>query len=339
MARWEGMNSLKAFIVLFLALAACSKKDTIYGNLAPDQDGVISSDIPETDESSPVDPATPNLVLNDNLTVDEKNIVSGKYGSRFEKFNFVIVEAESMNVMRSYRALQPRRLASVTKIATSVAALESVNGIDYNKVKSMLKSSNNGEASRYLRLAVKALQNYVVPGAGYSAASSCPGAVANEAIAANHVLNYYKSRIRIIDWEGAALKDGAGCGYGNVMSPAQVVTLLSYADKKGPVFGGMSYEKFLSISGVDGTWASRNTDRKGQVLAKTGTLNPSANLAGYFYAKRNGVMHKYYFAMLVEKNGSGESTMARNFIEAMVRYWINYYSSKEGEAIAYLGAP
>lgn len=328
--------------ILILALCSavgCSKKnDSIYGNLAPDEDGVISSDIPVDDptEPPPVDTAsTPSLVLNDNLTLEEKNIVTQKHASQFSKFSFIIVKADSMDVMRSYRGQQARRLASVTKVATSIAALETVDGVSVDRIKSMLKSSHNGEASRYLRLAVKSLANFIAPGSAYSLAHSCPSSLKNENEAASKILNWFKSKIKYIDWQGSVLKDGAGCDYGNVMSPLQVISLLAFADQKGPVYGGLSYEKLLSISGVDGTWANRNTDRKGQVLAKTGTLNLNANLAGYFYAKRNGKMHKYYFAMLVEKK-AGASTEARNFIEAMVRYWINYYSVKEGEPIAQL---
>jgi hypothetical protein len=48
-------------------------------------------------------------------------------------------------------------------------------------------------------------------------------------------------------------------------------------------------------------------------------------------------MHKYYFVVFVEKDsGSTAAANARQFIESLVRNWINYYAKQEGEAIANL---
>ncbi|MCJ8277316.1 MAG: D-alanyl-D-alanine carboxypeptidase [Bdellovibrionales bacterium] len=99
-------------------------------------------------------------------------------------------------------------------------------------------------------------------------------------------------------------------------------------------YAGKSFEELLSISGVDGTWRSRNTEHRGRIFAKTGTLRPNSNLAGYFYARRDGEMKKYYFTVFVEKRGAGQyTTQARRMIESLLRYWINYYSQNEGEPI------
>ena len=324
------MEKIKYALVTLVFCVACGQKSSdLYGDLGESDDGVIDAEIPAED----IDPNTSAKVSVDELVPQEKAIVDSKFGARYQAFNFVIVEADTMNVMRSYHASTPARLASVTKIATAITALDHISGISYDKVRSMLKRSTNGEASRYLRLTVKNMFGYLVPGNGYTDQSSCPAnAVAQEADAATMILDHMMSKVNA-DWTGAALKDGAGCNYGNVMTPLQIAAILNYADVQGTSYGGQRFETFLSISGVDGTWKSRNTDARGRVLAKTGTLNVAANLAGYFYAKRGGELHKYYFAMLVTKQNSGEATRARAFIESMVRYWVNYYSTMRGEPV------
>lgn len=331
---------MKKLLILTLSIfltAACSKSDnSFYENLATDEDGIVDTEIP-FDGTEGNQEAQPPLVLSDTLTKAETDIAKKHHKGEMSRFSFVIVDAESGSVMRSYKAQQPRRLASVTKVSTALSALENVDGVNVDKIKSMLKSSNNGEASRYLRLSVKSLFDYVVPGNAYSEAHSCPSSISNEHKAAGLMLDWIKSEIKDVDWTGGNLKDGAGCDYGNSMTAVQMAKVLEFADSKGAAYNGLTFEKLLSISGVDGTWASYNTDHKGLVLAKTGTLNPNANLAGYFYAKRGGVMHKYYFVVFVEKDsGTTNSNNARKFIEALVRNWINYYVQQEGEAIAQL---
>lgn len=331
---------MNKFITLFLTLiiaVACSKnKESIYANLASDEDGIVDSEIPFDGSETEQEPQPP-LVLTDTLTKAEADIAKKHHKNQLSRFSFLIVDASTNNVMRSYKAFQPRRLASVTKVSTALTALENVSGANVDKIKSMLKSSNNGEASRYLRLSAKALLNFIAPGTAYTTASSCPSSLANEHKAAGIVHDWLKNEVRDVDWSGSSLKDGAGCDYGNFMNAVQTVKVLQLADSKGAAYNGQSFEKLLSISGVDGTWASRNTDHKGLVLAKTGTLNPNANLAGYFYARRNGKLHKYYFVVFVEKDsGSTNATNARTFIEVLVRNWINYYAQQAGEPIAEL---
>lgn len=335
------MNKFILISLSCLFFAACAKSPkSIYSNLAPDEDGVIEAEISSEDITEAADSNDKHMreeafILSDTLTTAEKDIAAKHHNNQLSRFSFLIVDARSKNVMRSYKALQPRRLASVTKVPTAITALENVDGPSIDKIKAMLKSSNNGEASRYLRLAVKALANYIVPGNGYTQAHSCPSAVQQEEKAADLVLGWLQAEIENMDWTDSVLKDGAGCDYGNFMNAYQIIKILEYADSKGKAYKGLSFESLLSISGVDGTWANRNTDHKGMVLAKTGTLNPNANLAGYFYARRNGVMNKYYFVVFVEKDsGSANSTKARTFIESLVRHWINYYSQQPGIPIA-----
>jgi D-alanyl-D-alanine carboxypeptidase len=331
------MNKLITLALTSLIAVACAKHNKgIYENLAEDEDGILDSTIPY-DGDEDTKESQPSLILTDTLTKAETDIAKKYHKSQLSRFSFLIVDSETKNVMRSYKALQPRRLASVTKIPTALAALENIDGPSVDKIKSMLKSSNNGEASRYLRLSVKSLFNYIAPGSHYTAAHSCPSSLSNEHKAAGLMLDWIKSEVNNVDWTGGALKDGAGCDYGNLMNAVQIVKILHLADSKGAAYDGMTFERLLSISGVDGTWASHNTDHKGMVLAKTGTLSPNANLAGYFYARRGGKMHKYYFVVFVEKDaGSTSSANARKFIESLVRNWINYYAAQEGEAIANL---
>lgn len=322
-------------IILFSAaifLTACSDNSkSIYGNLDPNEDGVVDSIISEETESTRA--LDPSLVLPDTLTQNESDIVRKKYKNQVDKFSFIVVDAEKKNVIRSYRSFEPRRLASVTKVVTALTALKNIKTPDVTKISSMLKNSNNSEASRYLRLSVLALANYVVPGSGYTETHSCPAAaIEKEAPAANIMYHWIQSQVKDVDWEGSALKDGAGCNYGNLFNTLQVVKVLQFADNQGSSFSGKNFEQLLSISGVDGTWANHNTDNKGQVLAKTGTLDHTANLAGYFYARRNGVLKKYYFAVLVEKKPE-DSALARTFIESLVRNWINYFAKQEGESL------
>lgn len=331
------MNKIITLLLASLVFTACAKNnDSIYSGLEAEEDGVLDAEIPFDGSEAALGPQ-PSLVLTDTLTKAEADIAKKHHKNQLSRFSFVIVDAKTNKIMRSYKAQQPRRLASVTKISTALTALENVNGPSVSKIKSMLKSSNNGEASRYLRLSVKSMFSYIVPGAGYSAAASCPSAVNNESQAATMMLDWIQHEVPDVNWTGSALKDGAGCNYSNQMTAVQIAKILQYADLRGAAYEGQTFEKLLSISGVDGTWASRNTDHKGLVLAKTGTLNPNANLAGYFYARRNGVLNKYYFAILVEKDsGTTNANNARTFIEVLVRNWINYYVQQPGEPIANL---
>lgn len=333
----------KILVLIFLVCAtACSKsKSSIYAGLGDEEDGVIGGEVTDEGDDDPVISDVhdaPKLILPNELTTSETALIKKWHKSQSSKISFIIVDAEKDQIKRTYRSETPRRLASVTKIPTSLSALEHVDGISISKVKAMLKSSNNSEASRYLRLAVKAMENFIVAGTANPNPHSCPSSASlkNEYPAAAIVLKWLKSEITDVDWAGGALKDGAGCDYGNFMTSLQMANVLKFADSKGKAFGGMNYEELLSISGVDGTWAGHNTDAKGRVLAKTGTLSANSNLAGYFYAKRGNKMHKYYFTVFVEKSSSESSANMRSMIEGLVRYWINYYNVNEGESIAAL---
>jgi D-alanyl-D-alanine carboxypeptidase len=336
------MNIWKLLLMTpFVLATACAKSgQSIYSGLAENQDGVIAGDvtgIPDgTSENEISGEGQPTLVLPDVLLSKESDLIKKWHSSQNSKVSFLVVDAEDDKIMRTYLSEKPRRLASVTKVATSLTALENVNGISVSKIRAMLKASDNSEASRYIRLVAKSIQNLIIPGSPNPNAHSCPSSsvLKQEYPAAALALTWLKSQIHDVDWTGSALKDGAGCDYGNFMNTLQIVNILKLADSKGKAFAGLSYEELLSVSGVDGTWASRNTDAKGRVLAKTGTLSLNSNLAGYFYAKRDGVLHKYYFTIFVEKSSSESSSNTRSLMENLVRFWINYYNLQKGEAIA-----
>jgi D-alanyl-D-alanine carboxypeptidase len=340
------MFSMKWKALFFLPLVfsiACSKSgQSLYAGLAPNEDGVIAGDVgtaPDgTDENEIAAVDQPALVLPDVLLSKESELIKKWHSGQTSKVSFLVVDAEDGNIMRTYLSEKPRRLASVTKIATSLTALENVNDISVAKISAMLKSSNNSEASRYVRLVAKSIGNLIIPGSPNPDPHSCPSSSTLQAEypAAAIVLLWLKSQILDVDWSGGVLKDGAGCDYGNFMNTLQIVNILKLADSKGKAFAGLSYEELLSVSGVDGTWANHNIDAKGRVLAKTGTLSLNSNLAGYFYAKRDGKLHKYYFTIFVEKSSSENAADTRSLMENLLRFWINYYNVQKGEAIAAL---
>lgn len=336
--------TLKIFAISLL-LAACSPQgQSIYTGLATEDDGVITAKIPsEEADATPLTPADLESLNNslpklaNELSDAEKKLIKDQHYNQLNKVSFLVVNAKTKQVMRSYLAEKPRRLASVTKITTSLAALENVKKIDVSDIAEMLKTSDNSKASMYVRKAAVAIDGTNTPGTPFSEHSSCPASVKVETPAAHSVFAWMKKQKQEVDWTNATINDGAGCDYGNQYTALQQVKVLEFAESLGKAFDGMSYEKLLSISGVDGTWVNHNTDAKGMILAKTGTLNPNSNLAGYFYAKRKGVMDKYYFVVFVEKQPGAEyTTKARNFIESLMRHWINIYSKTEGVPVGKL---
>lgn len=316
-----------------LVLIGCSKhNNSVFQDLAPDEDGVISVKIPEDPNEEPL--AKEPQRTTDQLSATELSLINQWHEGEVDKISFIVVDANQKKILRSYYANTPQRLASVSKITTALGALENVNNVSISKVMRMLKKSINGEASRYVRLGAKALEGYVTEADAYSAPHGCPEEFLNDEPASLIVFDWLKNEIPHVDWSGATYFDGAGCHYDNFMSPLQTVKILEYAENRGAVYAGRNFEDLLSINGQDGTWKNKNLDHKGYIFAKTGTLNPNGNLAGYFYARRNGKLHPYYFTIFVQKKGPGQySTNARKLMEAIMRYWINYYSSHEGQPL------
>ncbi len=319
-------------LVLFtFYLAACSQEKSIYQNLDSEQDGVIAVPIEDDDEVA----LAPEVeIRRDSLTQEEFDLVDEWHEGDVDKLSFVVVDVASSTIIKSYFAGQPQRLASISKLPVALTALENVRNVEVPKVQNMLKISNNGEASRYVRLGAKALSDLVIPTPHYNEAHSCPNEFLNDQPAAEVVFDWVKSQMPKVDWTAASLNDGAGCHYDNFMSAVQVSKILQLADSMGAAYDGKNFEDLLSINGVDGTWKNKNPEHKGYIFAKTGTLNPNANLSGYFYARRDGEFIKHYFSVFVNKKGGGEySTNARKLIEGLMRYWINYYSTNTPKAI------
>lgn len=96
-------------------------------------------------------------------------------------------------------------------------------------------------------------------------------------------------------WAGGQLVCGSGLDENNQFSPAQLTKLLYLVkDKK---YGDRFYRSILSVSGVKG-WMYKRLDDPTYAYhawAKTGTLDYSGGLAGYFYSKKNKA---YAFTLL-----------------------------------------
>lgn len=315
---------------------ACARPGSqLYSNLQANEDGVVDAILPNDPNEAPADYTDwSEATAIEQLTTEESKLIKSYLGDASDRISFLIVDAKHGNVQRSFGSNKYRILASNTKLFTALAALENVSGIEVNKIKAMLKSSDNSAASKYIRLAAKAIDNTSSAGKPYSGHSSCPSraTLAQERPAANSVLRWLKSRVQG-NWTNGALMDGAGCDYGNLMTPVQVISLLKYADLRGKAYAGQTYEQLLSISGVDGTWGSRNRDAKGRILAKTGTLSTASNLSGYFYANRDGSINKYYFSVLINKSSSQSPTQTRALTEKLMRYWLQYYAVHQTVAV------
>jgi D-alanyl-D-alanine carboxypeptidase len=350
------------FLFCLVSFAGCSERPlSIYDGLGTDEDGTLAVEIPDEaiqdidddvadeikdeindddfnkdpgDQAGANDPESEHKKRADVLSSIEQGLVDDLHEGENGNLSFLVVDVERSLVLRSYLASRPRRLASVSKVPTALAALEEVRNVNIAKIARMLKTSNNGEASRYVRLAGKAIDGHITSGASYSQGASCPSAYRNDRAAAKIVERWMFQQASGLDWTGASLNDGAGCDYGNFMNGLQIASILEFADSRGKAYDGRSFEELLSINGVDGSWRSRNPESRGQIFAKTGTLRPNSNLAGFFYARRNGVLKKYYFVVFVEKKGAGSyTTRARSLIESLLKYWISYYSQTPGESI------
>ncbi len=96
------------------------------------------------------------------------------------------------------------------------------------------------------------------------------------------------------------IEDGSGLSYSNKCSSDVLVDLLRYDYKNPDIFPSI-YEN-LPIAGIDGTLSKRMKTGPlyNNVRAKTGTLNDTSTLAGYFTAS-NG--HFMAFAVMVNNLG------------------------------------
>jgi len=122
-----------------------------------------------------------------------------------------------------------------------------------------------------------------------------------------------------LDPDNYNLSDGSGVSRYNLLSTELLVNLLKYVYKK-PFFNIYFYS--LPIAGVDGTLKKRmtNSSAKGNVYAKTGTLEGVSALSGYIKTKSK---HLLAFSILVQ-HYTGKSTTARNFIDHICEMLADY---------------
>ena len=135
-------------------------------------------------------------------------------------------------------------------------------------VSSMLKHSNN----LYANILLKTLGHYYYHAQG----TFENGIVAEKTILADS----YQ-----LDFTGSAIVDGGGLSRYNLITPDIMVDLLSKAyqdDKVKPYL-----LTALPVAATDGTLKNRMKGLKGKVIAKTGTLAHSSNIAGYIIDKNN----------------------------------------------------
>jgi serine-type D-Ala-D-Ala carboxypeptidase/endopeptidase (penicillin-binding protein 4) len=101
------------------------------------------------------------------------------------------------------------------------------------------------------------------------------------------------------------LLDGSGLSRRDLITPAAMVQLLTYASRQS---WAAAFEGSLPVSGVDRSLAQRfvNTPAAGLIHAKTGTLNHVNTLAGYFQT-RSG--RKFAFSMFCNNHNQPVSTV------------------------------
>jgi D-alanyl-D-alanine carboxypeptidase/D-alanyl-D-alanine-endopeptidase (penicillin-binding protein 4) len=111
--------------------------------------------------------------------------------------------------------------------------------------------------------------------------------------------------------------DGAGTSRYNLITPEQMVKLLTYAASRFHM--GPEFMAALPIAGEDGTLRSRlrSDFLKGNIRAKTGSLSGVSSLAGYFIAE-DGL--RYAFAIMINGfiGASSKYTRMQNDILALL---------------------
>jgi len=285
--------------------------DSIYSGLTDEEDGTLEADI---DLNAPLVDVTDESAGTDGL--------SGIVGGGSPRTGYLLVRASGNETINQQDSRRPRTMASVTKLATSLAALRNVPGISVGAVAAMLRSSDNHAASIFLRKFAKAVAGLDLPAPRVKNPHSCSGNSSADAPAARLVLNWLDKTVAG-DWSGASLVDGNGCNQNDKFSPEQLVNLLRYADSLGPAFGGQEFASLLAKGGSSGTLRSRlsNLEGRARVFAKTGTLRSAITLAGYLFVPTGKGAQKYYFAILSEINSMGEARQGRARIDALIKSW------------------
>ncbi|WKE64061.1 D-alanyl-D-alanine carboxypeptidase/D-alanyl-D-alanine-endopeptidase [Gallaecimonas kandeliae] len=105
----------------------------------------------------------------------------------------------------------------------------------------------------------------------------------------------------------ATIKDGSGLSRDNLVSPRQLATVLDYLAQHQE----MAVYQGLPVAGLSGTLKFRHSvtrpPLKGNIKAKTGTLNGSTNLAGYFTGASG---QRYLFVLMTSSLSLGDDSDA-----------------------------
>jgi len=108
--------------------------------------------------------------------------------------------------------------------------------------------------------------------------------------------NYYRTKIRGINWDSLIIKNGSGLASGSRISPEQMLGVLAYADLQK--YNGRGFMTLLPVSGWKGSLINRlnRPDRAFHVWAKTGTIDYAISLAGFILSASG---KKFIFAVFV----------------------------------------
>ena len=119
---------------------------------------------------------------------------------------------------------------------------------------------------------------------------------------------------------GLSLADGSGLSRYNLVTPAQLVTVLQYMAQRYDI--NVEFIGALPLGGVDGSLSNRfeHPDLRSRVRAKTGTMTGVSALAGYVTPV---VGEPIVFAIMIE-NFLGSSKQARLLQERIVELLARY---------------
>jgi len=112
---------------------------------------------------------------------------------------------------------------------------------------------------------------------------------------------------------GWDLSDGSGMSTYNRLSPRAVATLLRWAAAQP---WGAAWRATFPVAGVDGTLARRfrGTPLEGRLFAKTGTLNATNALSGYFIARSGRTLIFSFYANDVPADAGASAVMERALV-------------------------
>jgi D-alanyl-D-alanine carboxypeptidase/D-alanyl-D-alanine-endopeptidase (penicillin-binding protein 4) len=166
-----------------------------------------------------------------------------------------------------------------------------------------------------------------------SAGQKVAGHSVSQSEAAAFLVDWLKQKIPATDWSGYVAENGSGLNPHGRVTPNQELAILRYAD--GKRFDGKTFLSLLPIAGWKGSLRKRMGDPHlaFSVWAKTGTMNYTSALAGYFFAHSK---KKYAFVIFItdpkgsnDPKGSGEPALwtqkAREIQDRLLARWINLY--------------